>query len=212
MLRISSTLLDCTTGRSAGFSPLRTRRARRLPPRRTKAAYIYEQTRNIEVIRELLGQKSVSATSANPTSAKRRLWRLRASMTFDQCLRARCVCPIAMADESCIPPLNGTVRLRPAALFLAWPPQIRETPQARSTPRPHSSAGVFGCGPCATNGAGLGLDDPGATGLLAEQRRRVFAVLPADRDTTCSKVVSIAVEQLGRLGTRITSDTDQWTQ
>jgi integrase len=32
--------------------------------RRTKAAYIYEQTRNIEVIRELLGQKSVSATSA----------------------------------------------------------------------------------------------------------------------------------------------------
>ena len=28
------------------------------------AAYIYEQTRNIEVIRELLGQKSVSATSA----------------------------------------------------------------------------------------------------------------------------------------------------
>jgi hypothetical protein len=32
--------------------------------RRTKAAYIYEQTRNIEVIRELLDQKSVSATSA----------------------------------------------------------------------------------------------------------------------------------------------------
>ena len=34
-------------------------------------------------------------------------------------------------------------------------------------------------------------------------------VLPADRGTTCSKVVSIAVEQLRRLGTRITSDTDQ---
>jgi integrase len=32
--------------------------------RRTKAAYIYEQTRNIEVIRELLGQKSVSANTA----------------------------------------------------------------------------------------------------------------------------------------------------
>jgi integrase len=32
--------------------------------RRTKAAYIYQQTRNIEVIRESLGQKSVSATGA----------------------------------------------------------------------------------------------------------------------------------------------------
>jgi integrase len=39
--------------------------------RRTKAAYIYEQTRNIEVIREVLGQKSVSATSA-PWPARRR--------------------------------------------------------------------------------------------------------------------------------------------
>ena len=32
--------------------------------RRTKAAYIYEQTRNVEAVRELLGQSTVSATSA----------------------------------------------------------------------------------------------------------------------------------------------------
>ena len=32
--------------------------------RRTKAAIIYEKTKNIEAVRELLGQTSVAATSA----------------------------------------------------------------------------------------------------------------------------------------------------
>ena len=40
--------------------------------RRTKAALIFEQTRNIEVVRELLGQSSVSATSAYLNVGKKR--------------------------------------------------------------------------------------------------------------------------------------------
>jgi len=40
--------------------------------RRTKAALIYEQTRNVEAVRELLGQSTVSATSAYLNVGKRR--------------------------------------------------------------------------------------------------------------------------------------------
>jgi len=40
--------------------------------RRTKAAYIYEKTRNVEAVRELLGQSTVSATSAYLNVGKRR--------------------------------------------------------------------------------------------------------------------------------------------
>jgi len=40
--------------------------------RRTKAAYIYEQTRNVEAVRELLGQSPISATSAYLNVGKRR--------------------------------------------------------------------------------------------------------------------------------------------
>ena len=40
--------------------------------RRTKAALIFEATRNIEVVRELLGQSSVSATSAYLNVGKKR--------------------------------------------------------------------------------------------------------------------------------------------
>ncbi len=40
--------------------------------RRTKAALIYENTRNIEVVRELLGQSSVAATSAYLNVGKKR--------------------------------------------------------------------------------------------------------------------------------------------
>lgn len=40
--------------------------------RRTKAALVFEATRNIEVVRELLGQTSVSATSAYLNVGKRR--------------------------------------------------------------------------------------------------------------------------------------------
>jgi integrase len=40
--------------------------------RRTKAALVYEHTRNIEVVRELLGQTSVSATSAYLNVGKKR--------------------------------------------------------------------------------------------------------------------------------------------
>jgi len=40
--------------------------------RRTKAAFIYEQTRNVEAVRELLGQSTVSATSAYLNVGKRR--------------------------------------------------------------------------------------------------------------------------------------------
>jgi len=39
--------------------------------RRTKAALIYEQTRNVEAVRELLGQSTVSATSAYLNVGKR---------------------------------------------------------------------------------------------------------------------------------------------
>jgi len=40
--------------------------------RRTKAAYIYEQTRNVEAVRELLGQSTISATSAYLNVGKHR--------------------------------------------------------------------------------------------------------------------------------------------
>jgi len=40
--------------------------------RRTKAAYIYEKTRNVEAVRELLGQSTISATSAYLNVGKRR--------------------------------------------------------------------------------------------------------------------------------------------
>jgi len=40
--------------------------------RRTKAALIYEQTRNVEAVRELLGQSTVAATSAYLNVGKRR--------------------------------------------------------------------------------------------------------------------------------------------
>jgi len=40
--------------------------------RRTKAAFIYEKTRNVEAVRELLGQSTVSATSAYLNVGKRR--------------------------------------------------------------------------------------------------------------------------------------------
>ena len=70
-------------------------------PRSTKAAYNFEQTRNIEVIRKLLGQKSVSATSTYLNVGKNKTLRLRGKSTFDLRMRARGVNPIAMADESC---------------------------------------------------------------------------------------------------------------
>ncbi len=40
--------------------------------RRTKAALVYEHTRNIEVVRELLGQTTVSATSTYLNVGKKR--------------------------------------------------------------------------------------------------------------------------------------------
>ena len=40
--------------------------------RRTKAALVYEKTRDVEVVRELLGQKSTAATSAYLNIGKRR--------------------------------------------------------------------------------------------------------------------------------------------
>jgi integrase len=40
--------------------------------RRTRAAYIYEQTRNIEVVRQLLGHSSVGSTSAYLNIDKKR--------------------------------------------------------------------------------------------------------------------------------------------
>jgi len=39
--------------------------------RRTKAAIIYEQTRNVEAVRELLWQSTISATSASLGVGKR---------------------------------------------------------------------------------------------------------------------------------------------
>jgi len=40
--------------------------------RRTKAAYIYEKTRNVEAVRELLGQSTISATSVYLNVGKHR--------------------------------------------------------------------------------------------------------------------------------------------
>jgi hypothetical protein len=86
--------------------------------RRTKAAYIYEQTRNIEVIRELLGQKSVSATSAYLNVGKKKaLERSRGSLTFDRrCTRRR----NQNCRRSCVPQHSQTVRLRQRRRFLVY--------------------------------------------------------------------------------------------
>lgn len=40
--------------------------------RRTRAAYIYEQTRNIEAVRQLLGHNSIGSTSAYLNIDKRK--------------------------------------------------------------------------------------------------------------------------------------------
>ena len=50
--------------------------------RRTKAAIIYEKTKNIEVVRELLGQKSIAATSAYLNVGKRQALDLAKTITF----------------------------------------------------------------------------------------------------------------------------------
>jgi Phage integrase family len=137
--------------------------------RRTKAAYIYEQTRNIEVIRELLGQKSVSATSAYLNVGKKKALAMRGSLTFDYTR-----CQERESDRNCGRELHTTTQpnraVRPAALLFGLATQLPKTSQTRSTPRPHSSAGRVGCGPSATNAGSQSTARTG-TGLLQSRSR-----------------------------------------